>query len=339
MKRTGFVNPIGLLMPFLIVFGMHNALAGKAGSAPQDPPHLPQAALTVKRLAGNPIITPKTDASIGTNINGPSLIKVPGWVEKPLGKYYLYFADHSGKYIRLAYSDTLQGPWKIHAPGTLQLSQSYFTDHIASPDVVVDDERQQIRLYYHGLTPEERMQHTRVAISKDGLNFTATKEPVGRGSAYWRLFKYDGWWYALAMPGKLFRSRDGLTPFEPGPQLFPAGPTQVHNAVRVQGDRLDVFYTRAGDSPERILYSQVKLGADWKAWKPSEPQEALTPEKPWEGADLPLTAGRIGAVDRPIRALRDPALFQEGGRTYLLYAVAGESGIAIAEVLFPNQEE
>jgi hypothetical protein len=33
-----------------------------------------------------------------------------------------------------------------------------------------------------------------------------------------------------------------------------------------------------------------------------------------------------------VRQLRDPALFEEEGRTYLLYSVAGESGIAIAEI-------
>src|SRR5437016_6077328 len=76
----------------------------------------------VRRLAGNPIITPATDSSIGSNINGPSLIRAPKWLEHPLGKYYLYFADHRGKYIRLAYADHLEGPWRIYKPGTLQLS-------------------------------------------------------------------------------------------------------------------------------------------------------------------------------------------------------------------------
>ena len=36
----------------------------------------------------------------GNNINGASLIKVPDWIENPLGKYYLYFSHHNGKYIR-----------------------------------------------------------------------------------------------------------------------------------------------------------------------------------------------------------------------------------------------
>jgi hypothetical protein len=35
----------------------------------------------------------------------------------------------------------------------------------------------------------------------------------------------------------------------------------------------------------------------------------------------------------PVRQLRDPAIYQEDGRTYLLYSVAGEHGIAIAELL------
>ncbi len=37
-----------------------------------------------------------------------------------------------------------------------------------------------------------------------------------------------------------------------------------------------------------------------------------------------------GAVNQ----LRDPAIYEEDGRVFLLYAVAGESGIAIAEVHF-----
>jgi hypothetical protein len=35
-----------------------------------------------------------------------------------------------------------------------------------------------------------------------------------------------------------------------------------------------------------------------------------------------------------VNQLRDPAVYEESGRTFLLYAVAGESGIAIAGVTF-----
>ena len=60
----------------------------------------------------------------GDNINGPSLIKVPEWVNDPLGKYYLYFAHHRGEYIRMAYSDNITGPYTIYNEGTLKLNQT-----------------------------------------------------------------------------------------------------------------------------------------------------------------------------------------------------------------------
>ncbi len=289
------------------------------------------------RLAGNPIISPRTDASIGTNISGPTLIRVPRWVSEPLGQYYLYFADHNGKYIRLAYADALDGPWRVHKPGALDLAESFFTDHIASPEAIVDDASQRIVLYFHGLTPEDGTQHTRVATSTDGVDFTTVEEPVGTDSAYWRVFDYGEWWYAMAMPGRegpvnVHRSRDPLTPFERGPRLFPVAPRQVHNAVRLRGDVLDVFYTREADRPERILHSEVTLGPDWTAWSATPPRECLAPETEWEGAGLPVVPGTVGALSEPSHALRDPAIFEEDGRTYLLYAVAGESGIAIAEL-------
>ena len=60
--------------------------------------------ITVERLGSGPIITPEMDSRMGGNIQGPSLIKVPDWVENPLGEYYLYFADHRGTYIPVSYT-------------------------------------------------------------------------------------------------------------------------------------------------------------------------------------------------------------------------------------------
>jgi hypothetical protein len=51
------------------------------------------ARLAVRRLTGNPIITPASDSSIGTNINGPSVIRVPDWVERPLGRIAIAEVD------------------------------------------------------------------------------------------------------------------------------------------------------------------------------------------------------------------------------------------------------
>lgn len=279
------------------------------------------------RFKENPIIKPDMDGRMGSNINGPSLIRIPPWIENPLGQYYLYFADHRGKYIRLAYSDKLEGPWKTYEPGVLELADSFCVGHIASPDVHVDEVNHKIKMYYHGGLSDGR-QSTRVAVSEDGIHFTAHDEILG--APYFRVFQWKGWHYALAMPGILYRSRDGLTNFEKGPTLF--GQNMRHSAVEIENDTLSVFYTQVGDNPERILLSVIQLTPDWTNWQASEPVTVLTPEMPYEGADLPLEPSVRGLAVRRVRQLRDPAIFKENGKTYLLYSVAGESGIAIAEI-------
>jgi len=103
--------------------------------------------MKVRRFATNPIISPNMDDRMGDNINGPSTIRVPGWVKNPLGKYYLYFAHHQGTYIRLAFADELDGPWRLYTPGVLDLSDSHFENHIASPDVHVLEDTCEIRMY------------------------------------------------------------------------------------------------------------------------------------------------------------------------------------------------
>ena len=127
----------------------------------------------IRRLEHNPIITeamlPPGD---GDNINGPSLIRVPDWVEAPLGKYYLYFAHHRGAYIRLAYANHASGPWKVLHGRVLNVSEvPLVRDHIASPDVIIDDANRQLRMYFHGPSVAGKGQHTYVALSKTGLEY------------------------------------------------------------------------------------------------------------------------------------------------------------------------
>ena len=286
----------------------------------------------VERLGDGPIIRPDMDARMGDNVNGPSLVRAPSWLERPLGRYYLYFAHHDGRYIRLAYADDLLGPWTTYEPGVLPLDQSLFAGHIASPDVHVDEARREVRLYYHGADHESRVgnshQWTRVALSPDGLSFQARPEALGK--PYFRVFQWDGWYYAMGMPGILYRSRNGLTGFEQGPTLF--GPNTRHVALDVVGETLQVYYTRAGDCPESILLATVELTPDWHSWTASEPVVVLAPERPYEGGNLPREPSKRGLVNGPVCQLRDPAIFREDGRTYLLYSVAGEYGIAIAEL-------
>ena len=316
--------------------------------------------IEIRRLLDAPIIYPDLDGGIGTNIQGPSLIEVPDWVPRPLGRYYLYFADHKGSYIRLAFADELDGPWSIHPPGALDLDRSHFLatpapvsdeerarleaapsrgegvpsalftatqPHLASPDVHVRRDRRQIVMYYHGLEGLS-LQRTRVATSPDGLRFTARPELLGR--SYFRAFPYRGYWYALSMPGVIYRSRDGLSGFEEGPTLFE--PTMRHAAVLRRRNRLFVFWSNVGDNPERILLSTIELSDDWRNWTAEGQREVLRPEWAWEGAELPRDPSVRDAINIRVNQVRDPAIYVENDRVYLLYSVAGEAGIGIAEL-------
>jgi hypothetical protein len=280
-----------------------------------------------QRLRGNPIIVAGSDPAIGSNVNGPSPMRVPDWLPNPLGRYYLYFAHHIGDSIRMAYADDIAGPWKLHRPGVLPLEKSLFDDHIASPDAHADDESREIRLYYHGgYKPGKSYQYERLALSRDGIAFTP--RPAILGGFYWRLFKWQGYWYGLVMPGRLARSRDGRTDFEFGPLLFDSA--MRHSAVHVLGSELLVFYSRVGDEPERILLARVELEHDWLRWKSSDPVTVLEPERDYEGASLPVAPSERGEGFGPVRQLRDPGVLVEGETLYLFYSVAGENGLAVA---------
>jgi len=293
------------------------------------------------RFQQNPIVTPASSPTIGDNINGPSLIRVPSWVERPLGRYYLYFSHHAGKFIRLAYADRLSGPWTVHAPGTLRLEEApRCYDHVASPDVHVDDAKREILMYFHcpsGGTVDSsgrvdiNQQQTFLGISDDGLHFRVAAPPFG--PAYFRVFRWREYYYAIVRAGIVLRSRDMRSPFEAGPSLIGADSGRLlrHAAVDLRGDLLRVYYSRIGDRPERILRSETRLTADWLKWRASAPVEVLRPEEAYEGTDKPLEISMPDEAPGRVRQLRDPGIFKEGGKSYLLYSIAGESGLAIGE--------
>ncbi|MEM7133765.1 MAG: hypothetical protein AAF702_46145 [Chloroflexota bacterium] len=299
--------------------------------------------MNITRLLNKPIITPELDSRMGTNINGPSLIRVPEWLPNPLGRYYLYFAHHQGTYIRLAYADEVTGPWTVYSPGTLQLEETPCYEHIASPDVHIDEVNQRLIIYYHGpylkkeeiahdpLSQRHRMtggQRSFVATSTDGIHFESGDEVLG--SSYFRVFSWQGMTYALGMPGIFFRSADGFTNFEEGPTLWDE--TMRHSALLLRDNNLTVFYSEREACPEHILTVDIQLKPDWMAWSRSEPTPVLDPEREYEGGNLPAEPSKAGAINEPVRQLRDPCVFEDEGRVYLLYAVAGERGIGLAEV-------
>jgi hypothetical protein len=322
-----------------------NALA----LAAVDPPTHEQPPVVVKatRLGDGPILRPdmmpKDDGIWSGNLNFPCVIRVPDWVERPLGKYYLYFSAHHGSYIRLAYADHITGPWKIYEPGTLRLAEVERVNgadrteqrHVASPDVHIDNEHRQFRMYFHYFLP--KLGHkSSVAFSTDGLKFDP--RPGAIAGPYLRAFPHDTAWLAIDDAGLLLQSPDGIEPFKPVSDVVKqasAGNPKTahfrHGGLLPEPDRLGVFFSRIGDAPEHILFTQVSLKGDPAAWQATAPAPVLEPERDWEGAKAELVPSTVMGQTN-VRQLRDPFVFREDGKTYLFYAVAGETGIAMAEV-------
>ncbi len=320
------------------------------------------------RLPGNPIISEAmAPGAEGDSINGPSMIRVPDWVEKPLGKYYLYFAHHAGKYIRLAYADRVEGPWKIHAGGVLRIEdQKTVAGHIASPEAVLDAANRKIYLFYHGrpagrtaaegsADPEDG-QKSSVAVSADGLRFAPIE--VTTGPAYLRVFRHGSRWYAINGHGDLLSGADLEKPFqrvadvigddiaagidpvklgEPGaradrPQRGADRYSIRHAGVDIAGDLLLIYFSCVGHRPERIYVTSIEMKGDPESWRAKGALEILRPEKEWEGASLPLEYSRGGRSRAWENGLRDPAVFRDGGKIWLLYSTAGEHGIGLAQL-------
>jgi hypothetical protein len=189
-------------------------------------------------------------------------------------------------------------------------------------------------MYFHQPGPSDSPiagQVSFVALSEDGLDFSARPEVLGK--FYFRVVRHKGYWYAFAKYGNedgiIYRSEDGLTDFQPGPHYRPG---VRHTAPWIEDDTLYLLYSLAGDRPERILLSTIDLRREWRDWELSQPGIILEPELDYEGGNLPLEESSYGSATGPVRQLRDPGVYREGDRLYMLYSVAGERGIAIARL-------
>ena len=199
---------------------------------------------------GNPIITEAMFQALGateyegTSINGPSVIRIPDWIAKedranPEAKYYLYFAHHSDKYIRMAWAANIQGPWhlydvgskvKLGNRGVLDLGSTSMPigngielahNHIASPNPHVDHENKRIVMYFHSGSRTTvngkriKGQKTLVATSALGLEFAGKVEPVIIANSYLSVFAYNGELYGLDNGANSYKARDSKNPWQP----------------------------------------------------------------------------------------------------------------------------
>lgn len=329
-------------------------------------------------------------ADEGENINGPSLIRIPDWIPAserahPSAVYYLYFAHHAGDYIRMAWATDVEGPWTLYQTGVqVPLGDRGVLDnggtvldfgmgieieenHLASPDVHIDDENQQIIMYFHTGSStffngnEINSQNTWVSTSDFGLEFLAGVRPVRLGPSYFRVFSHGGELYSVDNSGWPRRALDPNNPWQPTsdyydddtiPTLWDRHPDRVlqdpipvpradlrvrHSAVRVVGDELQLFYTQRGDSPERVLLSTIDLSVPFEDWTMSYPgEEILQAEPGWEGGQFPAEPSETASAPEDVNQLRDPGIFEDSdGSVYLIYTGRGEDALGLVLLQSP----
>lgn len=217
----------------------------------------------------------------------------------------------------------------------------------------MDHDNRRLILWFHGWFTEGRRwpigeaaarnwarqhgygQYTQAAESADGLTFTV--RPAVTRVSYLRVFRHQADIFGMGRAGLLLRAPSMFAAFEPGPNPFRGGPyaNRVrHVAVLARRNTLATFFTAIGDAPERIMLSTIDMTAPFDEWRASDAVEVLRPQAAYECAGLPVTPSAGGDVKGPVNQLRDPALFEENGRTFLFYSYCGEQGIAAAEISF-----
>ena len=267
--------------------------------------------------------------SNSNNINGPSIIKVPEFIENPLGKYYLYFGHHKGTYIRMAYSNNITGPYTLYKPGVLDIKNTPGYDHLASPDVIIDYQNKRLVLYYHcvfnnNITP----QSTFYAYSNNGLDFISEK--VNILYPYFRYFSYLDCEYGLAMyylKSSIILKKNGNS-YEEFSKLLP---NSRHTSVIVIGSKIFIAYTIVGDCPEHIYFCQI-TNFEKNNVKTSDKISLVKPEFNFEHNDQKPIISSYGAVYQKVNQLRDPYIFIDNNDLYLFYTVCGEKGIAVCKI-------
>ncbi|MGQ1945754.1 CBM96 family carbohydrate-binding protein [Geofilum sp. OHC36d9] len=348
-----------------------------------------------KRLNNSvPIITQEmfTEAGAeeeGEDINGPSVIRIPDWIAPenradPEAVYYCYFAHHKGGYIRMAWAAEIEGPWHLYQVGAdipvgdrgvLDLGDDVINldngivipnNHLASPDVQIDDENQRIVMYFHSGSStyvngeKVKDQLTYVSYSPYGLDFYENIQPVFLGDSYFRVFKYKDDLYAFSNGGSIYKALDADDPWTPPTGFdfttklwekssfnpFQSDITDIdgissselrvrHTAIRLVGDELQVFYSRRGDLLENIQMSTIDLSAgDWKQWDATYPPYQILQSSPgWEGGDLTPAPSESASAPEDVNQLRDPYVFEDvDGSLYLFYAGRGEDAIGLAQL-------
>ena len=266
------------------------------------------------------IITPKKLHRENDNINGPTVIKVPKWINDPLGRYYMYFAHHRGSYIKLAYSNNLLGTWNIYQKGVLDINQINGIDHIASPEIYFKNNK--IVMIYHSVYDKES-QLSSSAISDDGINFIPDQEKFAL--FYFRRFVYKGKVFGVAKNnskyGCIYKLINGKYQILNPRFIF----NMRHCSILVRKNLVYCYYTKIGDCPERVMKCKINMST----LKPYCISEVFRPLCGWEGSEEPIKKSKFDMVEKKVHQIRDPYVYRESKINYIFYTVQGENGISV----------
>jgi len=114
----------------------------------------------------------------------PTIVRMEGRVEKPLGKYYLYYSPHKHEGISMAHSNSLEGPWTEHKNNPV-------IRDAAAPDIRWIEERGKFHMWGHTSNSA-----TELWTSKDGLHFehkgvsVAARNIGTKNASYSRVYEY-----------------------------------------------------------------------------------------------------------------------------------------------------
>lgn len=138
---------------------------------------------------------PKADIyeTFGAGPMFPSLVELPrkNWTRikrvHPDANFYIYWAAHKGKNIKMAWSSSLDGPWvEYNNPqlcdknancklGVMPLPQPKRRwNHVSAPDVMFNAKHRRFVMFYHGLHAGRGGHSSFIASSDDGLDFSGS---------------------------------------------------------------------------------------------------------------------------------------------------------------------
>lgn len=269
--------------------------------------------IVMKKSANNPIFS--TSDTTLPSIYWPSVMRVDGLLDNPLGRYYLWFSTDHGQAsarIALAYADDLEGPWTIYGPVWYFATSGTESE---TPSVVWDRANSRFIMHHQQANPTGAVssQVTMVAFSPDGVNWTTggialdVRAPTGwRGplhTGYFRAFNIGNGFvgYGLLQGQEnptfaIWHSTDGVTwvldsrPLGYEAQYLPANRRVEWNSANIvlwRGRYILVFHVSSfaqGAELRRTYWAAAPLTPDFRGLA-GPPQKLFDADQDWESSE------------------------------------------------------